>query len=75
MPSETLTGYDFFQNLPEPIQRCVEAGLTASISRWIPTMRNSGYGDNCPFPPRSNPGQANLDGDSMGDACDPDDRQ
>ena len=23
---ETLTGYDFFSNLPEPIQRCIEAG-------------------------------------------------
>jgi DNA/RNA endonuclease G (NUC1) len=27
---ETLTGYDFFSNLPEPIQRCVEAGRNGS---------------------------------------------
>jgi endonuclease G len=27
---ETLTGYDFFSNLPEPIQRCVEAGTNGN---------------------------------------------
>src|SRR5204862_5058873 len=27
---ETLTGYDFFSNLPAPIQRCVEAGTNGN---------------------------------------------
>src|SRR5207342_3824838 len=27
---ETLTGYDFFSNLPEPYQRCIEAGTNGS---------------------------------------------
>jgi hypothetical protein len=27
---ETLTGYDFFSNLPEPYQRCIEAGLNGN---------------------------------------------
>ncbi|MEO6238242.1 MAG: DNA/RNA non-specific endonuclease, partial [Vicinamibacterales bacterium] len=27
---EILTGYDFFSNLPEPIQRCVEAGTNGN---------------------------------------------
>ena len=27
---ETLTGYDFFSNLPEPYQRCVEAGTNGN---------------------------------------------
>ena len=27
---EALTGYDFFSNLPEPIQRCVEAGTNGN---------------------------------------------
>jgi DNA/RNA endonuclease G (NUC1) len=27
---ETLTGYDFFSNLPEPFQRCVEAGTNGN---------------------------------------------
>jgi len=27
---ETLTGYDFFSNLPEPYQRCIEAGTNGN---------------------------------------------
>ena len=71
---EALTGYDFFSNLPEPIQRCIEAGTNGveQPDRWTP-MRTAFLTatDNCPFVANTN--QANNDGDSMGDACDPDD--
>lgn len=69
---ETLTGYDFFSNLPEPIQRCVEAGINGNNppldtdNDTVPDSR-----DNCPFV--VNTDQANNDGDPEGDACDADD--
>jgi endonuclease G len=50
---ETLTGYDFFSNLPEPDQRCIEAGTNGNnpplvkgnqtITFAVPTNRT--YGD------------------------------
>lgn len=69
---ETLTGYDFFSNLPEPIQRCVEAGINGNN----PPLDTDADGvpdstDNCPFVMNAN--QANFDGDALGDVCDPDD--
>ncbi len=69
---ETLTGYDFFSNLPEPIQRCVEAGTNGNN----PPLDTDADGDpddvdNCPFV--ANPNQENFDNDTMGDACDADD--
>jgi hypothetical protein len=69
---ETLTGYDFFSNLPEPIQRCVEAG-TNGVNPPLDTDADGvpDATDNCPFV--ANPSQANYDNDSMGDACDSDD--
>ena len=47
---EALTGYDFFSNLPEPIQRCVEAGINGNN----PPLDTDADGvpdtaDNCPF--------------------------
>jgi DNA/RNA endonuclease G (NUC1) len=69
---ETLTGYNFFSNLPEPIQRCVEAGINGNN----PPLDTDADGvpdstDNCPF--TANADQANFDHDTMGDACDTDD--
>lgn len=69
---ETLTGYDFFSNLPEPIQRCIEAGVNGNnppLDTDADTVPDSS--DNCPF--SDNEDQANFDNDSMGDACDTDD--
>ena len=69
---EALTGYDFFQNLPDPYERCVEAG-TNGVNPPLDTD-NDGIPDatdNCPFV--SNANQADLDQDGLGDACDPDD--
>ena len=54
---EALTGYDLFSNLPEPIQRCVEAGTTATIRRSTQTpMASPTTTDNCPS--TANPDQA-----------------
>ncbi len=69
---ETLTGYDFFSNLPEPIQRCVEAGINGTN----PPLDTDADGvpdstDNCPFVANSD--QADFDGDTIGDSCDEDD--
>ena len=67
---ETLTGYDFFSNLPEPIQRCVEAGTNGNN----PPLDTDADGvpgqsrDNCSF--TANPDQADFDQNAIGDACD-----
>jgi hypothetical protein len=65
---ETLTGYDVFSSLPEPIQRCVEAGTNGNN----PPVDTDGDGapdsiDNCPV--TFNPDQADIDLDGVGDAC------
>jgi hypothetical protein len=36
---ETLTGYNFFSNLPEPVQRCVEAGINGNNSKNEQSIR------------------------------------
>jgi DNA/RNA endonuclease G (NUC1) len=69
---EGVTGYDFFSNLPEPIQRCVEAG-TNGVNPPLDTDADGipDTADNCPLV--SNANQADLDNDGLGDVCDPDD--
>jgi hypothetical protein len=66
---EASTGYDLFSSLPEPIQRCVEAGINGNN----PPLDTDGDGvpdstDNCPL--TFNPDQADADHDGIGDVCD-----
>ena len=67
---ETLTGYDLFSNLPEPIQRCVEAGTNGvnppldSDADGVPDTA-----DNCPI--TANADQRDTNGDGVGDLCTP----
>ena len=63
---ETLTGYDFFSDLPEPVQRCIEAGTNGNN----PELDTDADGvpdrlDNCPL--TFNPEQTDTDLDGVGD--------
>jgi hypothetical protein len=66
---EALTGYDLFSDLPEPVQRCIEAGINGDNPELdtdadeVPDRL-----DNCPL--TFNPDQADADLDGVGDACD-----
>ncbi len=69
---EALTGYDFYSNLPDPVERCVEAGLNGvnpaldSDEDGVPDST-----DNCDFD--ANADQVDTDNDGAGNACDADD--
>lgn len=65
---EALTGFDFFSELPEPVQRCIEAGTNGNN----PELDTDGDQvpdriDNCPTTPNSD--QADTNGNGVGDAC------
>lgn len=69
---EALTGYDFYQNLPDQYERCVEAGINGNN----PPLDTDADGvpdatDNCPF--IANADQTDTDHDGQGNACDADD--
>jgi len=67
---ETLTRYDFFSNLPEPIQRCIQAGIDGVGNLPLDTDADgvADTVDNCPATPNAD--QSDIDGDHIGDACD-----
>ncbi len=69
---EALTGYDFFSNLPDPVERCVEAG-TNGVNPPLDTDADGvpDSTDNCVFD--ANTDQTDTDDDLQGDACDADD--
>ena len=52
---ETLTGYDFFSNLPEPIQRCVEAGINGNNPPLVKGQQTITFGAPVPSPRYGDP--------------------
>ena len=69
---EALTGYDFYSNLPDPVERCVEAG-TNGVNPPLDTDEDNvpDSTDNCDFD--ANADQLDTDNDGLGNACDTDD--
>ncbi|HET7695424.1 MAG TPA: DNA/RNA non-specific endonuclease [Vicinamibacterales bacterium] len=47
---EALTGYDLFSNLPEPIQRCVEAGINGDNPPLVKGTQTIAFGTPVPSP-------------------------
>jgi DNA/RNA endonuclease G (NUC1) len=47
---ETLTGYDLFSALPEPIQRCVEAGVNGNNPPLVKGTQTIAFGTPVPSP-------------------------